>query len=83
MANQKQDFRRSHIAHIGDALRAAVSAGVRDPMVHVKLPGGAELHVGSGAGDKPFAAARPVAPVVRKPVAAAPLRPPRGLRPSR
>jgi hypothetical protein len=85
MANKSQDFRRSHINHIGDALKAAVSAGVRDPMVHVRLPGGAELHVGSGAGGRPVAPVvpRPVAAAVIKPVKARAPAPPRGIRPSR
>jgi hypothetical protein len=79
MSNKTQDFRRSHITHIGDALKAAVGAGVVNPQVHVKLPSGAELRVGTG--DRPAAAAvaRPVAPAVVRPRArtpVAPVRPP-------
>jgi hypothetical protein len=45
MANRSQPFRQHHLAR---ALRAARDAGVTNPRVEVRLPGGAQLFVGGG-----------------------------------
>jgi hypothetical protein len=81
VANRSHDFRQSHINHIGSALKAAVDAGVANPQVRVRLPSGAELHVGPGdrpaaaTAVKPVAAVQPVAAAVVRPRARTPVRP--------
>jgi hypothetical protein len=52
--NRAQEFRQHHIKR---SLKAALDAGVHDPAVCVRLPGGAELVVGAAAG-----LGRPVVP---------------------
>jgi hypothetical protein len=47
MPNRPQVFRQHHVRR---ALKAAADAGVPDPAVRIRLPGGAELTVGSAAG---------------------------------
>jgi hypothetical protein len=44
MANQPQPFKHHHIVK---AFRAAEAAGVRNPMVSIRLPGGATIAIGS------------------------------------
>ena len=49
MANKRQVFRQHHLAR---ALKAAMTAGVPNPSVEVRLPTGSTLVVGS-RGDAP------------------------------
>ena len=59
MPNRPQPFRQHHVRR---ALKAASDAGVPDPAVCIRLPGGAELTVGAGA-----AVGRPTAAAIVKP----------------
>jgi hypothetical protein len=76
MGNTPQPFRQHHVRRL---LKAASDGGLRNPSVHVRLPGGTDFHVAVDAG-KPVAAAvlKPVAPTVVRPKVrpAAPVRRP-------
>jgi hypothetical protein len=79
MANKTQHPAfRQHLAARG--LRAAIAAGASDPAVEFHQPDGSKIIVRAGA--KPAAPAVQ-RPTVRKPVTVAPMKPPRGIRPSR
>ena len=67
--NKAQEFRQHHIKR---SLKAALDAGVTDPAVCVRLPGGAELVVGAASG-----LGKPAAAAVAKPTKARPAALPR------
>jgi len=43
MANREQPFRQHHVTR---ALKAAAAAGVANPSVRIRTPGGTEYHIG-------------------------------------